>query len=335
MLRILIASDAWMPQVSGVVRTLQMVADLLRDDGHVVEIIGPDRFRTVPCPGYPQIRLAMRPGRELAAAIDAFKPDSLHIPVEGPIGWATRRYCLRHGLRFTTSYHSQFPDYVALRTGIPRSLSFRVLRWFHRRAARTMVATRTLEDMLRGRGFTNLCYWTRGVDIDLFRPRTDNVFDLPRPIAAYVGRVAVEKNIEAFLAAPFEGSKVVVGDGPMRPALEQRFPDVLFVGEKHGDDLAAHYASADLFVFPSRTDTFGLVMLEALACGVPVAAYPVPGPIDVVTDPGVGCLDTDLSQAMRTALTRSRVACRRFAESRSWQASTRQFLDHLVPVHGD
>ncbi|MCA8933243.1 MAG: glycosyltransferase family 1 protein [Rhodospirillaceae bacterium] len=333
-MRILIASDAWKPQVSGVVRTLSTVIEHLAAGGHVVEVIGPDRFRTVPLPGYPQIRLAVRPGGRLGPMIEAFAPDAVHIPVEGPIGWAARRHCLRRGFPFTTSYLSQFPDYVAMRTAIPRGWTWAVLRRFHGRAARTMVATPTLEALLRDRGFANLARWSRGVDVGLFRPDYAPVLDLPRPIAVYVGRVAVEKNIEAFLSAQFGGTKLVVGDGPQRAALERRFPDAVFVGEKHGAELAAHYAMGDVFVFPSRTDTFGLVMLEALACGVPVAAYPVPGPLDVITDPAVGCLNEDLSAAMATALTLSRAACRRFAEGRSWQASADQFLANLVPAGG-
>ncbi|MCB9960220.1 MAG: glycosyltransferase family 1 protein [Rhodospirillaceae bacterium] len=333
-MRILIASDAWKPQVSGVVRTLGTVVERLAAGGHTVDVIGPDRFRTVPLPGYPQIRLAVRPGARIGAMIDAFTPDAVHIPVEGPIGWAARRHCLRRGFAFTTSYLSQFPDYVAMRTAIPRGWTWAVLRRFHGRAARTMVATPTLEALLRARGFTHLCRWSRGVDVALFHPDDEPILDLPRPIAVYVGRVAVEKNIEAFLSAQFGGTKLVVGDGPQRAALQRRFPEAVFVGEKHGAELAAHYAMGDVFVFPSRTDTFGLVMLEALACGVPVAAYPVPGPLDVITDPAVGCLHEDLSVAMAEALTRSRAACRRFAESRSWQASADQFLANLVPAGG-
>ena len=333
-MRLLIVSDAWEPQVSGVVRTLRMVRDQVRAQGYVADIVGPDRFRTVPCPTYPQIPLAVLPRRRLAALIDDFSPDSVHVATEGPLGWAARRICRRRRWPFTTSYHTQFPDYVRMRFGVPLGWSFSMLRRFHGAAARTMVATPTLARQLRDRGFGDLVIWSRGVDVELFRPRDDRVIDAPRPILLYVGRVAVEKNIEAFLETPTVGTKVVVGDGPLRPALQQRHPDVRFLGEKHGDDLARHYASADVFVFPSRTDTFGLVMLEALASGVPVAAFPVPGPVDVIRDPAVGCLDDQLGRAIEGALDKSRSACRRFAEGHSWAASAGQFLGNLLPVRG-
>ena len=333
-MRLLIISDAWEPQVSGVVRTLQMVRDQACAQGHVVDVIGPGHFRTIPCPTYPQIPLALLPRRRLARLIDDFGPDAIHVAAEGPLGWAARRICRGRGWPFTTSYHTQFPDYVKMRFGVPRTWSFSLLRRFHGAAARTMVSTATLVRQLQAFGFSDLVIWSRGVDVGLFRPRDERIIDAPRPILLYVGRVAVEKNIEAFLETPTPGTKVVVGDGPLLPSLRQRYPDVRFPGEKHGDELARYYASADVFVFPSRTDTFGLVMLEALASGVPVAAYPVPGPADVIHDPAVGCLDEHLGQAITGALAKSRDACRAFAEGHSWAASAGQFIGNLQPLRG-
>lgn len=332
-MRILIVSDAWEPQVNGVVRTLKTTRDTLIAEGHTAEVIGPDRFRSLPCPTYPEIRLAIGARRRLPGMIDAFAPDAIHIATEGPLGWAARRYCLSRGLDFTTSFHTMFPDYLHMRTGIPVSWSFAVLRRFHRPASAVMVATESVEQELRDRGFANLVRWTRGVDVDLFRPGDKDFLEGARPIQLYVGRVSVEKNIEAFLSLPNPGTKIVVGGGPQLDALKARFPEVRFVGAKHGEDLARHYAAADVFVFPSRTDTFGLVMLEALACGVPVAAYPVTGPIDVLDGSGVGILDDDLSRGVERALTIAAEDCRAFALNHAWPVSVRQFLGHLQPIH--
>jgi len=328
---ILIVSDAWLPQVNGVVRTIGTVRAELEAMGHRVEVIGPDRFRTVPMPTYPEIRLALGAGRRLHAMIDALRPDCIHIATEGPLGFAARRYCLGRGRPFTTAYHTRFPEYVRDRAPVPLALSYAVVRRFHKPSSAVMVATPSIESDLAARGFTNIRRWTRGVDTELFRPRTKSFLALPRPIALYVGRVAVEKNLEDFLRLDLPGSKVVVGDGPARADLQHRYPEVHWAGARHGEELAQHYAAADVFVFPSRTDTFGLVLLEALASGVPVAAYPVPGPLDVVDGSGVGCLDEDLKGAVERALAIPPEHCRDHALNFSWRRSAEQFLANLRP----
>ncbi len=332
--RILIVTDAWTPQVNGVVRTLSTVVNELRAMGKTVEIIGPDRFRTTPCPTYPEIRLAMFPGRKLARLIRAYRPDALHIATEGPLGLAARAYARRHKMAFTTAFHTRFAEYLEARTRIPASLTYRWLRWFHGAGSGVMVATQSLRDELTSRGFANVRSWSRGVDLDAFHTEPKENWPLPHPIFTYVGRIAVEKNLRAFLKLSLPGSKLVVGDGPQRKALEREFPDVHFAGARFGPALAAAYAGADVFVFPSRTDTFGLVVLEALACGVPVAAYPVTGPKDILgeaPDP-VGALDENLQAAALAALDIDRSACRRHAETYSWAACAQRFLDNLVPV---
>ena len=329
-MRVLLATDAWFPQVNGVVRTLARVRDELTAAGITIAVVAPDGFRSIPCPTYPEIRLALLPGRGIAQRIDAFAPDAIHIATEGPIGHATRALCLRRGLAFTTSFHTRFPEYVKARFGIPAGLGYGVLRRFHGPAQAVMVATASLRRELKQRGFDNVVAWSRGVDTDLFRPQRGALGDLPRPIFAYVGRVAVEKNIAAFLALDLPGTKVVVGDGPQRAALQKRHPATRFLGTLHGQELAAAFADADVFVFPSRTDTFGLVLLEALACGVPVAAYPVTGPIDVVNDPRVAVLDEDLGRAAQAALALSREACREFALGHGWSHTARQFVSNLA-----
>ena len=332
-MKILIVTDAWHPQVNGVVRTLQTTRTELEKLGHTVEVIAPDSFRTVPMPTYPEIRLAVRPGAKLRRMIDAMAPDAIHIATEGPLGFSARRYCLNRGIPFTTAYHTRFPEYIRDRAPVPLRLSYAIVRRFHGPAHAVMVATPSIEADLRARGFKNIRRWTRGVDTDLFRPRTKALFDdLPRPVFLYVGRVAVEKNIEAFLSLDLPGTKVVVGDGPQRAELQAKFPAVRFLGAKHGEDLAAHYAAADVFVFPSRTDTFGLVLLEALASGVPVAAYPVPGPLDVLDGSSVGILDEDLRAACLKALEVPAQACRDYALNFSWRASAEQFLSNLRPL---
>ncbi|WP_119462164.1 glycosyltransferase family 4 protein [Rhodospirillaceae bacterium SYSU D60014] len=330
-MRIVIVSDAWLPQINGVVRTMTRVKHELEQLGHPIEVISPNLFRTVPCPTYPEIRLALAPGRRLAALIDSFQPCAVHISTEGPLGQAARRYCRKRGLPFTTAYHTRFPEYIHARARIPLRLSYAVLRRFHGAAANVMVATESIEKELAARGFRNIRRWSRGVDTDLFRPQDKDFLDAPRPIFLSVGRVAVEKNIEAFLRLDLPGSKLVVGDGPMLGELRRRYPDVRFVGAKQGEELARHYAAADVFVFPSRTDTFGLVLLEALASGLPVAAYPVPGPLDVIGHSGVGCLDEDLAKAARSALTIDPEQCRAYALGYSWRACAQQFLDNLHP----
>jgi glycosyltransferase involved in cell wall biosynthesis len=331
-LHLALVTDAWAPQVNGVVRTLQRTKAELERLGHRVEITSPDQFRSIPCPTYPEIRLALWPARKLTRQLDALKPDAIHIATEGPLGRAARAWCLKRRLPFTTAYHTKFPEYVAARFSVPLAWTYGIMRRFHAPATRVMVATQSIEDELIARGFAKISRWTRGVDLELFRPDEPALLALPRPIHLYVGRVAVEKNIGAFLALELAGSKVVIGDGPQRAALQARYPDVHFLGAKFGTDLARHVAAADVFVFPSLTDTFGLVMLEALACGLPVAAFPVAGPKDVVREGEVGALDWDLGKAVERALTLSRGACRRYAQGFSWEAATRQFLSNLAPV---
>lgn len=334
-MKILLASDAWYPQINGVVRTLNRVREELERQGHVFAVICPEQFRTFPCPSYPEIPLAILPGIGLARRIEAIKPDAIHIATEGPIGLAVRNYCVKRGLPFTTSYHTRFPEYLSARLPVPVSWGYAFMRWFHKPSKAIMVATESMKRELEGQGFEHLVDWTRGVDTALFRPDAPQALqghNLPRPIHLYVGRVAVEKNIEAFLKLDLEGSKVVVGDGPQRAALEADYPDVIFVGAKQGEDLAAHYASGDVFVFPSRTDTFGLVMLEAMASGLPVAAYPVPGPLDIVDGAGVGALNEDLGLAVGEAIKLPRARCREYALKFSWTACAEMFLENLSPL---
>jgi glycosyltransferase involved in cell wall biosynthesis len=328
-MRILIATDAWLPQVNGVVRTLTSLARSASALGAEIDFLTPDGFPSLGVPTYPGLRVALPNRREIAARIEAASPDAIHIATEGPIGWAVRAYCRRRKLAFTTSYTTRFPEYIAVRSFIPVSLGYAVLRHFHAAAAMTMVATASLRQELAGRGFRKIGTWTRGVDTELFRPGDAAELDLPKPIFMTVGRVAVEKNLEAFLALDLPGSKVVIGDGPQRADLQQRYPQASFLGEKTGRDLTAHLAAADVFVFPSRTDTFGVVQLEALACGTPVAAFPVTGPLDVIADYPVGALDTDLRNACLRALGVSRQSCRSFALERSWENSARQFIGNL------
>lgn len=332
-MKIALASDAWTPQVNGVVRTLTTTVARLRAMGHEVETITPDGFSTVPCPTYPEIRLALMPGAGVRRRLDAFAPDATHIATEGPIGWAVRRWCVANGLAFTTSFHTRFPDYMAMRTGLSPSVFWAGLRRFHRPAARVFIATATLEAELRGRGLPRLHRWSRGADLGLFRPdgpALPELATLPRPVLLHVGRVAPEKNVEAFLRLDAPGTKVVVGDGPALPALRQRFPDALFLGALQGERLAAAYRGADALVFPSRTDTFGLVMIEALASGTPVAAYPVAGPLDVLGErPEAGALDADLGRAIARALRLDRRAAAGAGAAFGWDGCTAQFVAGL------
>ncbi|WP_114394782.1 glycosyltransferase family 4 protein [Oleisolibacter albus] len=331
-MRLVIVTDAWHPQVNGVVRTLTTTVAELERMGHSVTVIGPDRFRTLPLPSYPEIRLALRPARALARLIEEARPEAIHIATEGPLGFAARTYCLKRQIPFTTAYHTRFPEYVRDRAPVPLALTYALVRRFHAPAHAVMVATPSIEADLKARGFTHIRRWSRGVDTDLFHPRDKGFLDLPRPVFLYVGRVAVEKNIEAFLALDLPGSKLVVGDGPQRSALQARYPEVTFAGARQGEDLARHYAAADVFVFPSRTDTFGLVLLEALASGLPVAAYPVPGPLDVIGTSGTGVLDADLRSASLKALELDPARCRNHALTFSWRASAEQFLANLRPL---
>ncbi|HZB93122.1 MAG TPA: glycosyltransferase family 1 protein [Stellaceae bacterium] len=333
-MRIALVSDAWTPQVNGVVRTLTALMNELERRQHWVLRITPDLFRTLPCPTYPEIRLALRPCSRIAELIEGSKPDAIHITTEGPLGFAARRYCLRRGYGFTTAFHTRFPEYVAARFSVPPSWSYALMRRFHAPSKGVMVATDTVRRELAARGFDNLRRWTRGVDHELYDPTRRGDFDgLPRPIFLSVGRVAVEKNFSAFLALDLPGSKVVVGDGPMREELQRRHPEAHFLGKREGVELARLYASADVFVFPSRTDTFGLVLLEALASGLPVAAYPVPGPLDVIGDSGAGVLDEDLRRAALAALEIPPEHCREHALHYTWSASTDQFVANLWPLH--
>jgi glycosyltransferase involved in cell wall biosynthesis len=332
-LRVLIVTDAWSPQINGVVTTLRNTIRELEALGHTVGTITPESFRTLPCPTYPDIRLAVLPGRRVARMIEDFAPDAVHIATEAPLGMAARRHCLRTGRPFTTAYHTQFPEYIHARSPLPLAWSYAVMRWFHAPSSAVMVATPDMEQRLAQRGIANLARWTRGVDTTLFRPAEREEFPGQRPIFVYVGRVAVEKNIEAFLALDLPGTKWVVGDGPARADLERRFPSAKFVGMKSGAELAWHYGQADVFVFPSRTDTFGLVLIEAMACGTPVAAYPVVGPVDVVKDARAGILHEDLAVAAMAALKLDRDFVRRYGEGFSWQGATVQFVANLHPVN--
>jgi len=329
-MRIMIVTDAWHPQTNGVVATLAHTAAWLERFGHEVRMITPGDFLSVACPTYPEIRLSVLPYRATARKIRSFRPQALHIATEGPLGLAARRYCVRHGLHFTTSYHTRFPQYLRARLPIPPALSYRALRWFHGAAVRCMVSTPSVREELKARGFVNLAAWQRGVDTELFKPHDKRFLALPRPVAAYVGRVAVEKNVEAFLAMPWPGSKIVIGDGPARAALQAQFREAHFVGFRFGEDLAKHLAAADVMVFPSRTDTFGLVNLESMACGVPVAAYPVSGPIDVIEDGVTGALDDDLARAALRALTLDPRACLERAQRSGWDVCSREFESNLV-----
>lgn len=331
-MRVLIATDAWHPQVNGVVRTLTSLARTAKSLGADVEFLSPDGFPSIRVPTYPGLRLALPWRSDIARRIEEARPNAVHVATEGPIGHRVRSYCIRRGWPFTTSYTTRFPEYISARWPIPEGLIYAALRRFHGAAAVTMVATPSLEAELRGRGFGNIGRWTRGVDTDLFRP--DRAIELPfrRPIFVCVGRVAVEKNLEAFLSLDLPGTKVVIGTGPQEPELKQRFPNAKFLGLIENGKLAAHLAAADVFVFPSRTDTFGVVQLEALASGVPIAAFPVTGPKDVVGGHPVGALDENLRAACLTALSLSREACREFALRYSWENSARQFLSHLRDI---
>jgi glycosyltransferase involved in cell wall biosynthesis len=332
-MRILLATDAWEPQVNGVVRTLTRTVSECRAMGHEVEVISPDQFKTVPMPTYPEIRLALGAYEEIRERFKAFEPDGIHIATEGPIGMAARRICMEWKLPFTTSYHTKYPEYVAARFPVPLSMGYAFMRWFHKPSGRVMVATPTMRADLEKHGFRNISPWSRGVDTELFRPDLAPIFDpsWTRPIFVYVGRVAVEKNIEAFLATDLPGTKVVVGDGPSRVELEKQYADAKFVGAKFGEELARCYSDADVFVFPSLTDTFGLVILEAMACGTPVAAYPAPGPIDIIPGSGAGAVDEDLRKACLDCLKIDRASVRKYAEQFSWRASAEEFVRNLQP----
>lgn len=327
-MRVLVATDAWRPQVNGVVRTYERLTEHVAALGVEIAVLTPDEFRTVPCPTYPEIRLALPRFGYVIDRLDTMKPDAVHIATEGPIGWMVRGYCQRRRLPFTTSFHTRFPDYVSSRFGVPSSWSWSVLRRFHNSGAGVMVATPSLGQELQGRGFKRVLQWTRGVDTGLFRPRAMRRFGTD-PVFLYVGRVAVEKNIEAFLSLDLPGRKVVVGTGPLLEALQVRYPDVVFAGRQEGEALAECYASADVFVFPSRTDTFGIVLLEAIASGLPVAAYPVTGPIDNIRHGVTGVLDHDLRAAALAALELDRSIIREHATDLGWGDCARVFIRNI------
>jgi glycosyltransferase involved in cell wall biosynthesis len=329
--KIALVTDAWAPQVNGVARTLAALRDGLITAGHTVSVLTPDLFRTLRCPTDREVRLALRPRSALARRLDALAPDAIHIATEGPLGLAARAYCLERGLCFTTAYHTKFPEYLKARFGIPLAWSYAAMRRFHAKSSAVMVATPTVRDELAVHGFERVVAWSRGVDIALFRPGCAPALDLPRPVFLYVGRVAAEKSLPAFLGLDLPGAKLVVGDGHLLPQMKHRYPQVHFAGRKEGEALVQHYASADVFVLPSRTETFGLVLLEALACGLPVAALPASGPLDVIGDSGAGVLDWDLRAAALQALTIPSEICRAHALRFSWRASVQQFLGNLVP----
>lgn len=328
-MRVMIATDAWRPQINGVVRSLERMFEAAPDFGVTAQMLTPEGFRQVGLPSYPDIRIALASQQQVAKRIVEFGPDHVHIATEGPIGWLTRAVCLAQKRSFTTSYHTRFPQYVAARWPIPESWSYRFLRRFHAPAAGVMVSTATVEAELRDHGFEHILRWGRGVDLSLFHPRAASVLDLPRPIFLSVGRVAVEKNLEAFLSLRLPGSKVVVGDGPALADLQRSFPEAHFLGSREGEDLAAIYASSDVFVFPSLTDTFGIVLLEAAASGLPVAAFPVQGPSDVFAGSNAAVLHEDLRQAALSALRLPREAGPELAARHSWQSSAEQFYGHI------
>jgi len=332
-MRVLVATDAWHPQVNGVVRTLTMMAEAANRFGVEIDFLTPLSFSTFAMPSYRDLRLALPTPAKIARLIEAARPDSVHIATEGPIGLLARRYCLKQQLPFTSSFHTRFPDYISARLPIPRSWIWAVLRAFHRPSRAVMAATPALASELQERGFRQVVLWPRGVDARQFYPRPADL-GLPRPVFLCVGRVAVEKNLEAFLELDLPGSKVIIGDGPARAALARRYPQAVFLGAREGEALAQAYAAADVFVFPSRTDTFGLVLLEALASGLPVAAFPVTGPRDVIGSAPVGALDDDLRAACLAALQVPRQACLDFASGHTWEASARAFVDHITEACG-
>ncbi|MBU1176624.1 MAG: glycosyltransferase family 1 protein [Alphaproteobacteria bacterium] len=327
---ILIVTDAWHPQINGVVRVIERLKENLESRGIAVTVMAPDSFWTVPMPGYSEIRLSLVNRRKIRHAIERLKPESIHIATEGPLGGAVRRYCVKRGLPFSTAYNTQFPEYLRARLPVPLGWTYPIMKRFHAAAEVCLVPTKTVAERLQVRGFTNTAIWPLGVDLGQFHPDLRTDLGVPRPVFLYVGRVSVEKNIEDFLKLDLPGTKIVVGDGPIRARLARQYPKVMFVGHREGEELATYFASADAFVFPSRTDTFGLVLIESLASGTPVAAYPVTGPLDVLADPRVGVMDEDLKKAALAALASDRSLCPEYARQFSWQATTEQFLS-VIP----
>lgn len=336
-MKFVLITDAWEPQVNGVVRTWQHVTKEMTKLGHEPHVIDPSQFKTIGAPRYPEIRLSLFPGKRLSRKLDDLNPDAIHIATEGPLGMAARKWCTKNDIAYTTSYHTQFPHYLRQYFGIPKKLSYKFIRFFHGRAKHTLVPTKQVGKELERNGLDNIVVWSRGVDTDLFKPdyeTPDAVKDLPKPVFVYAGRIAIEKNIEAFLKLDLPGSKLVIGDGPPKASLEKQYPDAMFVGYKFGEELAAHYAGGDVFVFPSVTDTFGVVMLEANACGLPIAAFPVTGPIDVVQQGQTGYVYTDLKQAALDALKLDREPCIAFATRNSWARCAQTVIDHLAIREG-
>ncbi len=331
-MRVLIATDAWRPQVNGVVRTYERLGQEIQAQGGAVRFLTPREFYTVPCPTYPEIRLAFLNTASVARRVDKFKPDHIHVATEGPIGLMTLRYCLKEGRKFTTSYHTRFPEYMAARFPVRESWFYTIQRMFHNAGNGMMVATQSLANELKNKDFHNIMHWSRGVDTEQFHRRKVRLFG-DGPVFLYVGRVAVEKNIEAFLQAELPGKKVVVGGGPQLEILQDQYPDVIFTGPKKGEELAQHYSSADVFVFPSLTDTFGIVLIEAMASGLPVAAYPVTGPRDIITPGITGYMSENLSEAAIASLNLNRDACVSSAAKYSWNNSARQFLDNIRGIY--
>ena len=327
---ILIVTDAWHPQINGVVRVIERLRDTLESRGIAVSVMSPDSFWTVPMPGYSEIRLSLVNRRDVRRTIERLKPESIHIATEGPLGGSVRRYCIKRGLPFSTAYNTQFPEYLRARLPVPLSWTYPIMQRFHAAADVCLVPTQTVAERLKDRGFANTAVFPLGVDIAQFHPELRKDLGVKSPVFLYVGRVSVEKNIEDFLRLDLPGTKIVVGDGPIRSRLARQYPKVKFVGHKQGEELATYFASADAFVFPSRTDTFGLVLIESLASGTPVAAYPVTGPLDVLQDPRVGVMDEDLRAAALKALTLDRSLCPEYARQFSWQATTDRFLA-MVP----
>jgi 1,2-diacylglycerol 3-alpha-glucosyltransferase/glucuronosyltransferase len=330
--KIAIVIDTWLPEVNGVVVTMQHTVQELTERGHEVVMITPQGFRTIGMPGYSSIRLALFPGRGVARVLDAERPDSIHISTEGPLGMAARHYCIKRGLDFTTCYHTRFPEYIRARAPVPLSVSYAWFRRFHKAARRVMVSTPSLARDLAASGFSNIVLWNKGVDTELFRPRTESFLSDERPIWMYVGRVAIEKNIRAFLSLELPGTQYVVGDGPDLAGLKARYSSARFTGFLMGQDLARHLAAADVMVFPSRTDTYGLVQLEAMACGVPVAAFPVTGPLDVIEQGVTGFCDEDLRHAALACLELDGTRCRDYALNHGWSQVATQFLEYMVPA---
>jgi len=329
---VLIVTDAWHPQINGVVRVIERLKENIEARGIAVHIMAPDSFWTVPMPGYREIRLSLVNRRDVRRTIERLKPESIHIMTEGPLGGAVRRYCVKRRLPFSTAYNTQFPEYLRARLPVPLDWTYPIMQRFHAAAEVCLVPTKTVADRLRARGFANTAIWPLGVDLSQFQPSMRKDLGFKQPVLLYVGRVSVEKNIEDFLKLDIPGTKIVVGDGPIRARLSRQYPEVQFVGHKQGAELATYFASADVFVFPSRTDTFGLVLIEALASGTPCAAYPVTGPLDVLTDPGVAVMDEDLRKATLAALKLDRTLCPDYAKRFSWESTTEQFLTTIPRI---